>query len=404
MPFQPINFANIAPIGAPAARNFIESLVKGFQAAKMPQQMERQAQSEELLNALNNLKRQGAQLELQQAPQRFESQMSNEAVQRAFQQANAKRMESMTPLELQQMQLQNEFYPKNTQSQIDSREAQTNLLKQLTPLQVQELFLKNKFYPSDMQSQVDSRKALADMRALGGAGLGAGGREEMLFQQLVAKDNPQLTPEQVYEASNVLRMGGDKLANGTSIKDLSPAARSSFDRLVKYGTTNPLITQGKGAQQAEKEIDVLGRYIMQAVAPYGDTLAGYSPKQIIDTFSPKKEDQIALGRLAASQQLQTDLAAIQNKLNSGQSTATITNEILDRSEMMLKTKWPRMSNTARQEAMRYLNEALKEGLKARESVPLGASTFQNPNKGHSQETQGQPPKRVRFNPATGGFE
>lgn len=400
MPFQPINFANITPIGAPGARNWIDSLMKGFQASQMPQQMRRQAQSEELLNALNNLK-------LQQEPQRFESQMSNDAMQRAFQEANTKRMEAMTPAEIEQLKLKNEFYPKLTQSQLDSSEAQTSRTKQLTPLEIQEMALKNKFYPAYMQSQIDSAKALADMRALGGAGLGTGGREEMLFQNLVSKDNPQLTPEQVYEASNVLRMGGNKLADGTKIKDLSPAARSSFDRLVKYGTTNPLITQGKGAEQAEKEIDVLGKYIMQAVAPYGDTFAGYSPKQIMDTFSPNIEDQIGLGRLAASQQLQTDLAAIQNKLNSGQSTASITNEILDRSEMMLKTKWPRMSNTARQEAMRYLNEALKEGLEARRGVPLGASTFQTPARSGNQpegQSQGQPPKRVRFNPATGGFE
>lgn len=413
MPFQPINFASIAPLGNPAARDFLAHLVQGYSAAKLPAQMDRAAQAQELANIF-------AQLKNEQAPQEFESKLANEAAQRNFSEVNANRLAQMTPLDVQKQSLENEFYPQQQQAQLDLLGTQQKRMEQMTPLEIQELILKNKFYPDWMQSQIDaqrqqaaSSKSLADQRALGGMGLGVGGREEMLFQSLVAKDNPDLTPDQVYEASNTLRMGGDTLQDGTKLKPLTPASRASFDRLVKYGTTTPLITQGKAAEQAEREIDVLGNYITQAVKPYGDTFNGYSPKQIMDTFSPKKSDQIRLGRLAAAQQLQVDLAAIQNKLNSGQSTASITNEILDRSEALIKTKWPRMSADARQEAQRYLKEALQQGFEARRSVELGASTFQNmgqgaPLPGRSPGNQGGAPtmtkKRLKFNPATGGFE
>lgn len=414
MPFQPVNFAGIAPLGNPAMRNFVDSLMKGYAAAKMPAQMGREAEAQELANAF-------ARMRNQQEPQAFESKLASEAAQRAATETGTEFMKQGMPLELEALRIQNEFTPQLNQSNLNLSAQQLKQMEQMGPLRAQELMQRNKYYPEFIQSQIDahrqqaaSSKALADQRALGGVGLGVGGREEMFFQKLVAQDNPELSAEQAYEASNILRAGGTVMADGTPIK-FSPASRASFDRLVKYGTTGTLITQAKAAEQAEREIDVLSKYIVEAVSPYGDTFNGYSPKQIMDTFSPKKEDQIRLGRLAASQQLQTDLAAIQNKLNSGQSTATITNEILDRSEALIKTKWPRMSGIARQEAMRYLKEALQQGFEARRSVELGASTFQNMGQGGAQKhapvpTQsGQPgapttPKRLRFNPTTGGFE
>jgi hypothetical protein len=326
----------------------------------LPAQLERKRQQEEIANAFKKLQleeepqkfgeeSQGRQLQNamqallnQEQPQKFGSEQSTAAIQRALSQANINKINTMTPLEAQAERLKNEWYPKLS------------------------------------QSQIDSAKELAKLRASGVSGLGTGGREEILFQNLIAKDNPNLTPEQAYEASNALREGRDTLSDGTKINPLSPAAQSSFDRLTRYGTTGTLITNAKLASQAEKEMGVLGKYITKAWEPYGNTYAGYSPEQIMNTFSNKKEDQLKLGKLAAAQQLQVDFAAIQNRLNSGQSTASITNEILNNSELRIKTQWPRMSQVARQEAMRYLTEALREGLKARQAVRLGASSVNQP--------------------------
>lgn len=375
MPFQPINFANIKPQGNPFFRDLVENLATGYQAGQLPQQLERQRQKEELANAMQKLlveeqpqkfseESQRRQLENafqallnQEQPQKFGSEMSSAAVARALQQANINRMATMTPLEARELALKNELYPELTKSQIAS-----NL-------------------------------ALSKQRELGITGLGTGGKEEYLFQNLTAKSNPQFNADQVFAASNAVREGKTTLADGTPI-NVTPAMTSSLDRIAKYGTTGDLVSNVIRGKQADAEINVLNKYIGEAIAPYGNTIAGYSPKQIIDTFSNKKEDQIKLGRLAAAQQLQTDAAANQNIINSGRPTASITREILRDSETKIKTRWPQMSNVARQESLRYLKEALDATLRAKQSVGIGASSANQPIS----------KSRLKFNPSTGGFE
>lgn len=355
MPFQPIDFSKIKPQGNPFFRDLVENLATGYQAGQLPQQLERQRQKEELANAMQKLlveeqpqkfgeESQGRQLQNafqellnKEQPQKFGSEMSSAAVARALQQANINRMATMTPLEARELALKNELYPELTKSQISS-----NL-------------------------------ALSKQRELGLTGLGTGGKESFYFQNLTQQSNPQLKPEQIFEAANAVLEGKDTLPDGTTI-NVTPLMRASADRMAKSGTTADLVSNMIRGKQADKEIGVLNNYIGAAIAPYGNTIAGYSPKQIMDTFSNKKEDQINLGRLAAAQQLQTDAAANQNIINSGRPTASITREILSDSETKIKTRWPRMSNVARQEALRYLKEALDATLKAKQSVRIGASS------------------------------
>lgn len=69
MPFQPINFSNVAPIGNPAMRDFVENLIGGYKASQEPARMERQRKQEEIANAL-------AQFNLEKAPEKFKSDMA----------------------------------------------------------------------------------------------------------------------------------------------------------------------------------------------------------------------------------------------------------------------------------------------------------------------------------------
>lgn len=380
MPFKPIDFANIQPQGNPFFRDLVENLAKGYQAGQLPAQMQRQKQKEELANAMQQelLKEQPQkfgeesqerqlhnafqQMLNQEQPQKFGSEMSTAAIARALNQANINRTNTMTPLE------------------------------------ARELALKNALYPELTKSQIANNLALSKQRELGLTGLGAGGKEEFYFQNLTAKSNPQLTQDQIFEASNAVREGKNTLPDGTAI-NVTPAMVSSLDRISKYGTTSDLISNMVRGKQADSEIHVLSKYIGDAIAPYGDTIAGRSPKQIMDTFSNKKEDQIKLGRLAAAQQLQTDLAANQNIINSGRPTASITREILRDSENKIKTAWPFMSNIARQESLRYINEALSATLRAKQSVGIGASNAFTP----SDKTESSKATQ-RYNRETGDFE
>lgn len=78
MPFQPINFASIAPLGNPAMRDLIPTIIQGLQAGAMPAQLRRAAQTQQLANAMSQLK-------LQQEPQDFAANMKSKDLANAFQ-------------------------------------------------------------------------------------------------------------------------------------------------------------------------------------------------------------------------------------------------------------------------------------------------------------------------------
>lgn len=367
MPFQPIDFANIKPQGNPFFRDLVENLATGYQAGQLPQQLERQRQKEELANKLQKLL-------VEQEPQKFGEESQGRQLGNAFQTL------------LNQQQPQKFGSEQETAAMARAlQQANINRTNTLTPLEARELALKNALYPELTKSQIANNLALSKQRELGLTGLGTGGKEEFYFQNLTQKSNPQLKPEQVFEASNAIREGKTTLTDGTPI-NVTPAMMSSLDRISKAGTTGDLLSNMIRGKQADAEIGVLNEYIGKAIAPYGDTIAGRSPKQIMDTFSSKKEDQINLGRLAAAQQLQTDAAANQNIINSGRPTASITREIMRDSETKIKTAWPRMSNVARQESLRYLKEALDATLKAKQSVGIGAANAYTPSGSGKTET------------------
>lgn len=90
MPFQPINFASIEPIGNPALRdlagNLMRSFAQGMQLRQMPEQMQRQAESEQLANQLKSL-------QVQQEPQRFQSALDAAKFKSILEQAKAQEMQ-----------------------------------------------------------------------------------------------------------------------------------------------------------------------------------------------------------------------------------------------------------------------------------------------------------------------
>lgn len=69
MPFQPINFANISPIGKPWARNFAENLRQGMEMGNLPQKLMGEKEQMALANALNREKVQQEQAVTPYAPQ-----------------------------------------------------------------------------------------------------------------------------------------------------------------------------------------------------------------------------------------------------------------------------------------------------------------------------------------------
>lgn len=79
MPFQPINFAGIAPRQNSFLTNLVSNIAKGYQLGQMPAQMERQSEMEQLRNAFQKLKN-------EQEPQRFSQESQSRNISNAMNQ------------------------------------------------------------------------------------------------------------------------------------------------------------------------------------------------------------------------------------------------------------------------------------------------------------------------------
>ena len=73
MPFQPINFATIAPQGNPAMRDFMNSLKEGYEIGQTPAIMARAKEKEELANAWQ-------QMLNQEQPEKFKAEMTRNSL------------------------------------------------------------------------------------------------------------------------------------------------------------------------------------------------------------------------------------------------------------------------------------------------------------------------------------
>jgi hypothetical protein len=224
-------------------------------------------------------------------------------------------------------------------------------------------------------ARVNSLNSLSQLRGSGMQGGTAAIKDENYYNNAVARDNPNLSPEQIQEAANVYAQGGDTLNDGTKLNSPSASTTRALDRVIKSTTTSPLITQGIKANQAEAEIDVLQDYAQKGLKPYGDTFMGYSPSQIQDTFKSDEASQKQLGRFIASQALQYEIAQNRIRLANGQPAVTSTQELMQLSGQNVKSKFPKLSQKARNEAASYMDEALKAGNRARQKSGISPSSL-----------------------------
>ena len=272
-------------------------------------------------------------------------------------------------------QLVNQFYGPNIESEIRERQAQANRINTMTPLEAMQLSLQNKYYPQLTESQIANNNALAQYRDFGGGRGGVGSANDMRLLSYIAKDNPQLSRDEVYEASNVLQNGGNQLASGKQLNPLSPMAQNTLNQILKGTTTSQLYTQGVKANQADAELQILNDYAQKGLEPYGDTYFNKSPSQIADSFKSDKESQERLGRFIASKALQYEAAQNRIKLANGQPGVNSTEELVKLSGQSVDSEYPKLSYQARKEAARYLDEALAKGLEARNKVGLNYNPY-----------------------------
>lgn len=230
----------------------------------------------------------------------------------------------------------------------------------------------NQFLPQREQAEIGETKARGNYYNMGGGSTSTGTRDQNIYQNMVANDNPGLSPEETRNAANILASGGTQMPDGRQI-NMSALTRMQLDRTLKSTTTSALLTKGVQANQAEKEINVLNDYAQRGIQGYGTTYLNKSPQQIYDSLKDDKKSQTKLGRLIAARQLQFEIAQNEIKLANGQPGVTQTGELMDLGQQMINTNFPRLSAEARSEANKYFIEALKEGLKARNKLGIGAT-------------------------------
>lgn len=231
MAFKPIDFASIAPQGNPFFKDLVQNLATGYQAGQLPQKLERERQKEELANKMQELL-------VKEQPQKFGEESQERQLHNAF-----------------QSMLNQEQPQKFNSDQLSSavlrafQNASTNKINTMTPLEAQKAALENEWYPKSEAAKINEQNALATYRRTGGAGSDATAKAQSAFENSVAKDNPHVSPEDLFEATNVYREGGDTLSNGTKLNALSHASQTALDKIIKSSTT-PSSTASKKTMQA----------------------------------------------------------------------------------------------------------------------------------------------------------
>jgi hypothetical protein len=230
----------------------------------------------------------------------------------------------------------------------------------------------NEYLKEREPAEIQEIKERANYYARGGPGGSTGSKDYQNYVAGVANDNPNLTPQQLTEATDVIARGGTTLKDGTQLNPMSFGTSQAFNRAVKSGTTAAQINTANFANQAEAELDVFNDYTTKWIAPYATTYFGHSPEQIADSFKNDDKSQDALGKLIAANTLEYEKAQIRNRIAAGQPGITATHQLVDEAQQYIRTSWPRLSAKARLSANNALNEAIKAGLQARNKVGVGA--------------------------------
>ncbi len=179
----------------------------------------------------------------------------------------------------------------------------------MNPLRMDELRQKiaeqgivNKYKAQTIEAENKAKSAQANYYNMGGGRGGVDQKNELFFQNLVQKDNPQLKPEQIYEASNALRNGQNTLTDGTSLNPLSPASKGIWDHMIKSQNTAQGINQQRYAATAENLINKADENAKAATEYSGLLGKGQGSMQMVaqlfkGTANPKYEKYIKFTRV-----------------------------------------------------------------------------------------------------------
>lgn len=369
MPFQPINFASIPAQGNPFLRNFMQTLMQGYQAGQMPFQMQRQQEQEELANSLHKLR-------LENEPERFKTSQEGEKLQQALQEADLSQRE---------------------------KEANSPFGGKFAPGAIgQSMYLEaiGKQYGTESPEYKSAKRySEADLSNMQNRGSKPPTQNHsLLFRSLPVDERRRVI-------STAVAMGYDpieavqRLSKGETLNDLAEGKQTNLkDVDAKYPLSAPAITALNNRQAFQKEIENLEKNISEPMSLVSKKYWGYSPEQMWGVISGKHSpDQ--QGKILAARALQPELAALRLRAAGGQVGIEAIREMQHAALGKLNILEPLVSSEAYEAMNKYIGKYLEEAVSTYNKQIKEGSRL-----GNSNEEQRSSPKRLKFNPVTGGFE
>jgi hypothetical protein len=400
MPIPVMNYASLTPQGNPALRDLLPTILQGLQLGYTPSFLQEKLKSQQLENALSEIKN-------QYAPKMNDAEL-------LYKQAQTPHMNAQTDF----LNQQSKYYAPNILSEIDVRNAQLPLIQSKidsekfnlqNPLLNNSgpagqigamLYLKN--HPElnegpfgnqtpTPNTTLPQNNKLADMlmEALESENDRKNSFADFNKKRTQAYDYKTLPAAQRnYMLAQAAGMGIDpsrateKFINGSTLEEMAQERGLDINNLPDpiYPSTQTDITRIHFRQQALAEINTLEPKLTEALAPYANRVSGYSPKQIVESIAgTNKESQ---SKFLAAQALMPELASLRLKAMGGQVGIEALREVIHASQGNIQSFQSLVSPEIYKGSQKYIEEWLNEAVGKANKVGLGAW---NPNKNNLDE-------------------
>lgn len=154
------------------------------------------------------------------------------------------------------------------------------------------------------------------------------------------------------------------ISSGKTLKDLADSAGVDLKNVQKqFSPTTANITKQKEQEGRGAELDFLETKVSEATTPYARRVFGYSPKEVWEGLSGTNSDERA--KFLAGRALQPELAGARSSIANGSNAHEALREVKDAALGNFKIYESTVGPEVYKKTQHYINEWLKEGLKAR---------------------------------------
>ena len=370
MAFQFVNYAALPAQGVPVARDLVSSLLEGYKAARTPIAIGQQEKKGDLANAL-------AQLQLEQEPERFRSQMDTQSLLNALR---------GTTIERNRRELSDPFLGKIASGSIGQSMWLDRIKKQ---------------YGEDSPEYMQAKEAF---EAEKGYKKATQERNEALTNSIAFRGLP--SAEKNRAISTAIGMGFDpqeaaqRLSGGQTLQELAQEKNVDLQNVTPiFPLSGETVKQMQNRSAFSSEIKSLEENTAQHLNKYGRRFAGYSPQQAIDLLRNKDPEE--QGKVLAARALQPELAALRLKAAGGNVGIEAIREMQHSALSNLNVFEPLISSEARDSMNRNISKWIDEAVKTYNNTLLKGSSL---GRGTERDVSERRPARLKFNPQTGGFE